>query len=192
MEKNVGLAIHELRTKKGLAQHEFGQKIGVSDSAVSCWESGKRIPRKKEIEKICKTFGVDYNYLFGLSDCENSEIIQSTDSITIPVFDRKCSKNYKNYSDFITSQKPITKIVLPNKCFVKKNEGYFAIYSSKKDIKIEGINDNDLLIFRGIIDKQPKRTDIVCSLNNGKLILYKSNYFKGNILGILTNSVISQ
>lgn len=192
MEKNISFAIRELRKRNALAQHEFGQRIGVSDSAVSCWESGRRIPREKEVKKICKEFGVDYNYLFGVSNCENSEIIDDENTITIPLFDRTC-KNQKteNYTEFLSKNKSKKKYILPLDCFAKKQDGYFSIFANKNDTKLGNIKENDLLIFRAIINKNPKRSDIVCCINNGKLELYSSDKIKGTILGVLSNVLTS-
>ena len=49
---NVGCALFKKR-KKALAVH-----TGVTQSAVSCWCSGKSIPDVNKLEKIADFFGV--------------------------------------------------------------------------------------------------------------------------------------
>ena len=43
-----------------LTQIQLAQKLGVSQSLVSKWFSGKVIPRPKTIAKICKVTGTSH------------------------------------------------------------------------------------------------------------------------------------
>lgn len=43
-----------------LTQMQLAEKLGVSQSLVSKWFSGKVIPRPKTILKICKATGTSY------------------------------------------------------------------------------------------------------------------------------------
>ena len=54
-----------LRTKNGLTQQELAKKIGVSQASIFYWETGKREPSFKTIEKLAKVFGCDPLYLSG-------------------------------------------------------------------------------------------------------------------------------
>jgi len=51
--------IKTLREKHNMSQQEFGKIAGVSDKAVSAWESGTRTPRMGAIEKIANHFGIN-------------------------------------------------------------------------------------------------------------------------------------
>ena len=42
---SIGENIKSLRESRGLTQAQLGDAVGVSDKAVSTWESGKREPR---------------------------------------------------------------------------------------------------------------------------------------------------
>ena len=55
--------IKSLRTQHGMTQLEFGRIAGVSDKAVSSWESGLSIPRMGAIEKISAYFHVPKSVL---------------------------------------------------------------------------------------------------------------------------------
>lgn len=50
--------IRELRTKYDLTQQQLGEIAGVSDKAVSTWESGANVPRMGAIEKMARHFNV--------------------------------------------------------------------------------------------------------------------------------------
>lgn len=50
--------IKSLRKSHNLTQSEFGRIAGVSDKAVSTWESGVKMPRMGSITKICSYFNI--------------------------------------------------------------------------------------------------------------------------------------
>ena len=50
--------IKELRESRKLTQAELAEKLGVSDKAISKWETGKGYPDISLLDPIAKTFGV--------------------------------------------------------------------------------------------------------------------------------------
>ena len=63
------LRIRELRKKSGLTLKKLGKKIGVAESTVSQYETGKRQPDYETLTKIAEIFHVSVDYLL-----ENDEI----------------------------------------------------------------------------------------------------------------------
>jgi transcriptional regulator with XRE-family HTH domain len=55
---NVGAAITELRTRRGMSQKELADALFVSRDLVSKWETGVRRPDYPTIEKLASLFGV--------------------------------------------------------------------------------------------------------------------------------------
>lgn len=56
---SIGDNIRKLRESHGLTQSQLGDAIGVSDKAVSTWESGNREPRQASVSKIAHYFGIN-------------------------------------------------------------------------------------------------------------------------------------
>lgn len=54
----TGQTIKRLRDGKGITQSELAEQLGVSDKAVSKWETGKGFPDIALIEPLCRTLGV--------------------------------------------------------------------------------------------------------------------------------------
>ena len=54
----TGATIKKMREKKGITQNELAQKIGVSDKAVSKWETAKGLPDITLIEPLASALGV--------------------------------------------------------------------------------------------------------------------------------------
>ena len=54
----IGENIKRLRIMHGLSQKELARIAGVSDKAVSTWESGSKEPRMGAVQKIADHFGL--------------------------------------------------------------------------------------------------------------------------------------
>ncbi|MEA4831811.1 LexA repressor [bioreactor metagenome] len=59
--------IRALRRRSGLSQSEFAARIGVHQTAVSQWETGRTAPDSATAKKIAKLFGTDIGYILGVS-----------------------------------------------------------------------------------------------------------------------------
>lgn len=64
--------IYELRTQKGLSQKELGAILGVSNKAVSKWETGTAIPKTETLIKLAEVFGISTEELINIV-CKGEE-----------------------------------------------------------------------------------------------------------------------
>lgn len=55
--------IKDLRKSLNLTQAEFGDKLGLTHSAISKIESGERDPSDSTLKLICATYNVNYQWL---------------------------------------------------------------------------------------------------------------------------------
>ena len=60
--------LKQLRQEKGLSQDALGEIIGVSNHAVSTYETGKNYPEVKKFFVLAEYFEVSLDYLAGWSD----------------------------------------------------------------------------------------------------------------------------
>lgn len=60
------------REKVGMTQNEVAKALGVNQSAVSFWESGRNQPRGKQMVKLAKLYGVTVDELLR-EDAQNAE-----------------------------------------------------------------------------------------------------------------------
>ena len=63
-----GNRILELRTKFNLSQTDLAGMLGVTNKAVSKWETGKSKPTTNVIRKMAALFKVDVNELLSMRD----------------------------------------------------------------------------------------------------------------------------
>lgn len=63
--------LKELRKEKGLNQTEIAKELHISQQTYSQWESDKRNPSQKTLEKLANFFNVSVSYLLGETSIRN-------------------------------------------------------------------------------------------------------------------------
>ncbi len=61
----IGNAIKQLRLKRELSQEQLGKKVGVTQSAVASWESGRTCPKVNAAKALADEFNVPLEYILG-------------------------------------------------------------------------------------------------------------------------------
>ena len=70
-----GNRIFALRKQAGLSQSDLAKRMGVTDKAVSKWETGKAKPNTNTIRKLAAFFQLDIRELLDLRDAKQSKKI---------------------------------------------------------------------------------------------------------------------
>ncbi len=68
-----GNYICELREKKGLTQSQLGERLGVTNKAVSKWENGGAYPSAELMYPLAKELGVSIEELYSVVSSEKKE-----------------------------------------------------------------------------------------------------------------------
>ncbi len=71
--KEIGLRIKRLRESKKLSQEDLSKSLNVSNSTISMYERGERVPRDENKIKIASFFEVTVSSIFfddTLTKCE--------------------------------------------------------------------------------------------------------------------------
>lgn len=76
------LILKALREEAGISQAQLARQIGVGQSAVGMWESGKSRPSSATMEKIARYFQVSVDYLCGLTQVKSPA---RPEAVRIPV-----------------------------------------------------------------------------------------------------------
>lgn len=102
---DFGNKLYALRTEKNLTQKELAKILGVSDKAVSKWETGEAMPRLKTLQSIAECFSVSYEDLLSGNTENNS---------TPPVVTNEPADNpYERfYNKRLKGEKVVTKTIL--------------------------------------------------------------------------------
>ncbi len=62
-QEKIGAFILELRKEQGMTQKQLADKIGVSDKAISRWETGRGIPDTSIMPELCDILQINVNEL---------------------------------------------------------------------------------------------------------------------------------
>ncbi len=151
MNKYFSDTLKKLRNKKGISQLELAEKMYVTRSTVSRWESGNRLPDAVMISRLAEVLGVDFNVL--LSTVEQSDDCPNV----ILVDDRKL---------ILTGGLPILEEVMPNATVTGFTDADEAIEYAKAnrvalaflDIELRGTSGLELC--RDLLEINP-RTNVV-------------------------------
>lgn len=63
MRQRVGTRIRLARTGRGLSQAELAMRVGVGESYVSRWETGRNVPAWRFLFKLAETLEVTIGWL---------------------------------------------------------------------------------------------------------------------------------
>lgn len=65
---DFGDKLKTLRTAKGLSQKQLAQRMGITKSMISAYETSMRMPSYEVLIKIARDFNVSIDYLLGLGN----------------------------------------------------------------------------------------------------------------------------
>ncbi|MDE7078710.1 MAG: helix-turn-helix domain-containing protein [Clostridia bacterium] len=71
--KNFGVFLHELRKEKGMTQAALAERLGVTNKAVSKWETGEAMPDTSLLLPLAEVFGVTVDELLSGKRANNEK-----------------------------------------------------------------------------------------------------------------------
>lgn len=95
---SIGDNIKKLRESHKLTQEEFGKIVGVTDKAVSSWETGAKAPRMGVIQKISDYFNINKSVILDDPIESNATILPQDKIRMIPVYE-SVSAGFGSYAD---------------------------------------------------------------------------------------------
>ena len=77
---DFGEFLYNLRKEKGITQAELAQMLGVTNKAVSKWETGEAMPETSQLLPISRIFGVSVDELLAGKRCEQHDKTENSES----------------------------------------------------------------------------------------------------------------
>lgn len=66
IRQRQGRALRQIREMRGLSMEELAQVVGVTDGAISQWETGRFTPRQHHQVAVARALDVPWSTIFGL------------------------------------------------------------------------------------------------------------------------------
>ena len=109
--------ITQARKSRRLSQANFAERLGVTRTACSHWETGRAKPSTKHIEKIAKLLGIDANRLITGVKGKRQHIAQQTAynlvnegrASYVESFDKETQKVAANYFSLSIGQRKLVR-----------------------------------------------------------------------------------
>jgi len=74
-QEKIGKLIAAKRKEKGLTQEQLAEKLGVTNKAVSKWETGRGMPDLAIIQELSKLLGITVSTLLNGEESKEEEVI---------------------------------------------------------------------------------------------------------------------
>jgi len=81
----IGAFISERRKAKGWTQSQLAEKLGITDKAVSKWETGRSMPDLSLFVPLCTLLGITLNELFAGECIAEENLKQKADEVLMEV-----------------------------------------------------------------------------------------------------------
>lgn len=100
---SIGENIKKIRMAAEMTQREFAEVAGVTNKAVSMWESGLREPRMGALQKISTYFGIPKSEIIDGVTLS----VQASGSVPIPIYKGICSIEDIEMCENIIAYEPV-------------------------------------------------------------------------------------
>lgn len=108
--------IKELRLRKELKQVELAEIIGMSQSSLSGYESGKIEPDQETLIRLSEFFDVSIDYLLGISELKKAPTLEQVDAEELQLLKElvdqltpEQQQELLRYGRYLASQPPFSK-----------------------------------------------------------------------------------
>lgn len=103
----IGRFIATCRKKAGLTQNQLAGQLGITDKAVSKWETGRSMPDVSLFTSLCEILNISLNELIAGEYITDDEIKEKAEEVLMDVFRQK-----KRSAGFLVSMQIVSSILL--------------------------------------------------------------------------------
>ena len=81
----IGTFISDCRKAKGWTQNQLGEKLGITDKAVSKWETGRSMPDLSLFIPLCNLLNITLNELLAGEHIPEEKLKEKTDEVLLEI-----------------------------------------------------------------------------------------------------------
>ena len=181
MTNTLGENIRKLRIENNMNQKDLAQKLGVSTSALSQYESGARTPSNEIMCQIATMFNVTVDFLLGRKhDMEYPQLTPVNGVVKIPVV------GTVRAGEPMLAEENITEMIGLPDTLASDGREYFGLKVSGDSMNLCGILDRQIVVVRR--QQTISNGQIAVVLIEGEEATVKRFYRSGNIVTLVPHS----
>ena len=101
----LGKRLRDLREEHGYSQLDLAKKLNKSQNTISSWETGRTMPKMKELNSLCHLYDCTYQYLTGIKQTDPSDITMEDILYKITMFNEDELLKLQHQIEFLLRQK---------------------------------------------------------------------------------------
>ena len=92
-QMKIGSFIALCRKEKGWTQSQLAEILGITDKAVSKWETGKSLPDYALLTPLSEALGITLSELFSGERIRAEDLMEKTDQVLLEVIAEMCIRD---------------------------------------------------------------------------------------------------
>ncbi len=123
----IGAFIAECRRAKGWTQSQLAEKLGITDKAISKWETGRSMPDLSLFLPLCSLLGITLNELFAGERIAEKNLKEKTDKVLMSVIANWLGHEQQKSQDSKTESQNVLEVDNVSKRYETENNSLLAV-----------------------------------------------------------------
>lgn len=123
----IGAFISERRKAKGWTQSQLAEKLGITDKAISKWETGRSMPDLSLFMPLCTLLDVTLNELFAGEYIPKEKLKEKSDEVLMDVITNWLGHDKWESKECDTTPKNILEVENVSKLYETENNSVLAV-----------------------------------------------------------------
>lgn len=123
----IGAFISERRKAKGLTQSQLAEKLGITDKAISKWETGRSMPDLSLFVPLCTLLGITLNELFAGECIAEKNLKEKADEILMEVITNWLGHDKWETKECDTAPQNVLEVENVSKIYETENNSVLAV-----------------------------------------------------------------
>ncbi len=126
-QRKIGSFIAARRKYHGLTQYQLAEKLGITDKAVSKWETGKSMPDISLFSSLCSLLGITLNELLSGELIPEENLKEKSDQILLDVITSWLGGDLRGQTELCPQAEVVLRLKNVKKVYETENTSTLAV-----------------------------------------------------------------
>lgn len=131
----IGAFISERRKAKGLTQSRLAEELGITDKAVSKWETGRSMPDLSLFMPLCALLGITLNELFAGERIADERLREKADEVLMEVITNWLGQDQWKAKECVTASQNVLEVENVSRLYENGSSG-----DERKNHSVSAVN----------------------------------------------------